>query len=203
MLNQNGTAILVAVVGVLSTILGSLLTILGNNIAVRKNNEADRRKIIREKIEEIYSLSNQIKLWIKVQLWKLPIRGEIIFDEKKFDHHFWFLDNAEYLNKNDKIFECPVERMEMLIGIYVPSLKDQVDTYHRNILVLKTLFSLNKFVDEVKIGVIPLKENREVDSQKLDEIENALTSYGFKLLMQCEKLHKSIQASLEKLVLEQ
>ena len=81
MLNQNGTAILVAIVGVFSTIVGSLLTVLGNYISINQSSRKEKRKTIEGKIEEIYLLSNQIHNWVKTNL-------STLYNEQGINMHF-------------------------------------------------------------------------------------------------------------------
>ena len=109
MLDQNGVAILVAIVGVFSTIVGSLLTTLGNYISVNQSSKKEKKKTIESKIEEIYLLSNQISNWVKANL-------SSIYDEQGIKMYY-IVHGTET--------ECPVDRFNMLVCLYTPSIKKE------------------------------------------------------------------------------
>ena len=142
MLDQNGTAILVAIVGVLSTILGSASTILGNQIYFRKNNEAEKKKTIREKAEDISLLTYQVKYWSKTYVWRVFERKlkEYNNDEDWHDSFSSLKDDVFWLSDDlTKEPECPIDKIEMLINLYIPSLEESVTAYRQAIIHVATI----------------------------------------------------------------
>ena len=55
--------------GVISVITGGALAILGNYLAIHKNQGIEKKKLMREKIEETYLLSIEIKEWTQSRLF--------------------------------------------------------------------------------------------------------------------------------------
>ncbi len=113
------TNIIIAVVGVIGTSIGAVLGGLITFYTIRKN-ERDRQ--IREKCEEIYDFSVQVKRWIdnEIDCWWLRYDEDAII----------FPSPSENL-------PCPAERLLMLVNLYAPSLEEKalrltkiVDTFN-------------------------------------------------------------------------
>ncbi len=141
-LDQNGTAILIAIVGVLSTMLGGALTILGNQIYIQKNNEVEKKKITREKAEEIALLTYQVKYWSKTYVWRVFERKlkEYNDDEDWHDTFSSLKDDAFWLSDDlIKEPECPIDKIEMLINLYIPSLEESITAYRQAIVHVATM----------------------------------------------------------------
>ncbi len=77
-LDQNVTTIL-------STLLGGMLAIAGGFLATgfsqRAAEKTEKRKIAREKTEELYLLSNQVQEWINVQALRACENMRVIHKE--------------------------------------------------------------------------------------------------------------------------
>ncbi|SRR6266566_1470588 len=107
MLDQTTALILAAVIAAVAALLGSLIGgIALPYLTHRLATKAERGKIVREKIEEIYLLTDKVKLWLDVQVNNLLV----------------FVDREPEL-KNKDVPECPDERLMMLVKLYVPELK--------------------------------------------------------------------------------
>lgn len=118
----------------ISTVVGGLLAITGGFLAARFSQriaeKAEKRKLTRERIEELYTLSSQAKEWMRVQLLRACEVEGITLHRRAPD---WFFDvvNTEP--------DCPIEKMEMLISLYLPSLAKTFAAYRTNILIIQHL----------------------------------------------------------------
>ncbi|GHO49226.1 hypothetical protein [Ktedonospora formicarum] len=118
----------------ISTVVGGLLAITGGFLATsfsqRITEKAEKRKQTRERVEELYILSTQIKEWAKVQLLRACEVGEFTLQLKAPG---WFFDAV----KTEP--DCPIEKMEMLVYLYLPSLIRPFETYHTRVLAIQHL----------------------------------------------------------------
>ncbi len=126
-LDQNITTLL-------STVVGGLLAITGGFLATsfsqRMAGKAEKRKLTRERIEELYTLSNQVKEWVKVQLLRACDVEEIKLHRKTPG---WFFDAV----KTEP--DCQIEKMEMLVYLYLPSLVKPFAPYRTSVLAIQQL----------------------------------------------------------------
>jgi len=114
-LNQGIINIIVA----LLTIIGALVAAWVGNVLGRRT---ERRKKIRESLEEIYKLSNQVNVWVQVTL-------RFLYKEVDKTDYYRVVMPGEYLEDYAKEPECPNERLEMLISFDAPSLKKYLPEY--------------------------------------------------------------------------
>jgi hypothetical protein len=126
-LDQNITTLL-------STVVGGLLAITGGFLATsfsqRMAGKAEKRKLTRERVEELYALANQVKEWVKVQLLRACDVEEIKLHRKTPG---WFFDAV----KTEP--DCPIEKMEMLVYLYLPSLVKPFALYRTSVLAIQQL----------------------------------------------------------------
>jgi hypothetical protein len=103
---MNNTSMIKELVPVLAALAGGLLTFLGVAFQQARARTTDRRKLLREKIEEIYVLSNQLDDWVLYQMHDMTrLQTGIGTDDPK---------EQEPSN--------PMPRLLMLTKIYAPKL---------------------------------------------------------------------------------
>jgi hypothetical protein len=182
-----------AVIGAVAAIIGAALSIAGGFFASyinqRMTSITEKRKIVREKIEETYLLSNQVKIWFQIQLQRICEKDGI--EETFANLPFWFLDSST------KEPECPIDRIEMLVGLYIPSLKKYSD-YCRNCILkmqnTQEAYNDNDLEDRVN-KIIDYYINRyHLERQLHDKIYEQLEKKG---LINNDKDHFSDKNSLE------
>lgn len=104
----------------------ALLTIIGALVAAWVGNflgrRTERRKKIRESLEEIYKLSNQVNIWVQVTL-------RYLYKEIDKSDYYRVVIPAEYWEEYTKVPECPIDRLEMLISFDAPSLTKYLPEY--------------------------------------------------------------------------
>ena len=102
----------------LSVIVGGLLSTLGGFFAnftlQSKSRDAERRKLIREKLEEAYLLSHEVIDWIQKQMKEMATQAS------GDDSH------------------CPIERVVMLVKFYEPKLTPVVTEFAGNVQNFKS-----------------------------------------------------------------
>lgn len=129
MLDQNITTLL-------STVVGGLLAITGGFLATsfsqRMAEQAEKRKVVREKLEELYTLSNNIQEWVKVQVLRACDIEEVTLHRKV---PRWFFDAVRTEP------DCPIERMEIIASLYLPSLVATFTAYRKSVLAVQHLES--------------------------------------------------------------
>lgn len=126
-LDQNITTLL-------STVVGGLLAITGGFLATdfsqRMAEKAEKHKLTHERIEELYTLSNQVQEWVKVQILRAcDVEGTKLHRKAPG----WFFDVV----KTEP--NCPIEKMEMLICLYLPSLVKPFALYRTSVLTIQQL----------------------------------------------------------------
>ena len=100
--------IIIALIAVTGTLTG---TKLGNYYTLK----SERRKKVRESIEEIFTLNTQIRIWVHVTL-------RYLYDEISKIDYYRDVIPAEYLEKSGKEPDCPIERLKMLLNLDAPSI---------------------------------------------------------------------------------
>jgi hypothetical protein len=147
-------AIVAAIIGAGALLLGSALTLFGGIVipllSQRLTSKAERRKIFRDKIEEMYLLSNQVEKWAS-----------------------WYLSGIQ--RSGDRMLSIlynPIDRLEMLVRLYIPSFKTSIDAY------LSAVNDLSKLYTSLKQpGGVPDKLLKDFESYRAptqDELENIL-----------------------------
>lgn len=192
MLDQSVTAIL-------STLLGGVLAITGGFLATtfsqRMMEKAEKRKLVRERVEEAYILSYQIKEYVTVQLLRACKVAEVTL------HHNvpgWFFDTV------DMETACSIEKMKMIIDLYLPDSKKPFLPYQKSVLAVQqveinlrnryyTKYSLEKYCKE-KLVVTPEMKKRIEDSG------DVVVEFVILLLSEFEENQTKLQASLQTMV---
>jgi hypothetical protein len=127
-LDQNITVLL-------STVVGGLLAIIGGFFATtlsqRMAEKAEKRKLTHEKTEELYMLAKQMQKWVKSQLLRACVVEEVKLHYKKAP--VWMYDKV---NTEES---CPLEKMEMLVGLYLPILKKTFSSYYSSVFAIQRL----------------------------------------------------------------
>src|SRR2546421_11479606 len=112
-----------AIIGAVALIIGSML---GGFVATfflhRMTKKAEERKVIRQKIEEIYILSNQMEEFS-------TSRGLDRIALSNIDFHKKYVVSSNYLLVEDSI----VEKMKMIASLYIPEIVKNVDEYKQEI----------------------------------------------------------------------
>ena len=117
------------------TIVVAVITVGGTLGGIFLGSHISKRKIVSEKIEEIYTLSTQIQNWFDVQLWHIQKIAaiETPFDEAPNKAPFWYVDDS---------FEepaCPIGRLVSLVNLHVPSLKNEIEFYRSMVLRMQSI----------------------------------------------------------------
>src|SRR6266478_4573987 len=90
---------------ILSTLLGGVLAITGGFLATsfsqRMAEKAEGRKLARERIEELYTLSTQMKKWVTVQILRACKVEEVTLHRKAPG---WFFDVVSTEE------DCPIDK---------------------------------------------------------------------------------------------
>jgi hypothetical protein len=150
------------------TIVGGMLAIIGGFLATcltkLMTNRADKRKIIREKLEEIYSLINEMEDNLNSSL--IRINELVVEPSQKFDAQYatvsLFKEMISYTHK-----------IEMIAHLYLPYIAKDADSYcHAMINCLDMIISaFNKNEDVQKV----VTETFEITESEHKKIQDALT----------------------------
>src|SRR5712692_9952326 len=119
MLDQN-------VINLLSVVLGGILAIAGGFISnyyiQAMARKSEKRRIVRDKIDEVYTLSTQVKTTFFLRIWH---RSK--YTQQEYDKIYSFSDKAV------RELRDIGERMEMLARLYNPSLTSDILEYRQKI----------------------------------------------------------------------
>jgi hypothetical protein len=148
-----------------SVVLGGLLTVIGgffsNAFSQRLARGTDRRRFLRDKLEEAYQLSQAIEEWAIQEM-----RNTVTI-----------LIPREGPEPEQK--ECPIDRLSMIVRLYIPDLReegdklsDAVDTYR------KALFTYYQEAAQPKEGQ-PFDEERyrELFGTSHDTLKQACAAF--------------------------
>lgn len=172
MLNQNVTTLL-------SVLLGGALAIAGGFIsnyyvqAIARKSE--KRKTVREKVDEIYTLSTQLKTSFFLRLWH-----KSFYKPEQYDDIYLLSDKAARELKDIG------ERMEMLARLYVPSLTNAIIEYREKIKAID-----HRIDDEVDTKGKNLQELTK-DANYIKVVQGVQDDI--------DSIHRILQVSLEKLI---
>ncbi|GCE17293.1 hypothetical protein [Dictyobacter kobayashii] len=173
MLDQNQTAIIIAVVSVISTIVGAIIATAGTYLTSRSvaKDEKNRRK--REKIEEIYVLINQVYYCILAQA-----QGTQQFTGTEFTVYGEFFQ--KYQNASKDFNELPLDRISMLISFYAPSSK----------IYFKNFNMITQSIQMVLVYTIKNAEKEDFKTKFNDHADLIFRSYieGRRLNVKIEEL---------------
>jgi hypothetical protein len=133
MLDQGVVSIITTIVAVTGAISGTMLGVILTHRAARK---VDKSKVTREKIEELYILTNQIKIWYHEQIADL-LKNNLINYQFEEDV-FWILEQST-LKDFHKSPYFPINKVTMLINLYAPSLREIYLIYHLSIVNMQLI----------------------------------------------------------------
>ncbi len=170
MLDQNLTTLL-------SVFLGGLLAIAGgfiSNFYIQATaKKAEKRRLVREKIDEIYTLSTQIKTSFYLRIWHRSY-----YTQEQYAKIHMFSDEAA------RELRDIGERMEMLTRLYIPSLTSAILEYRQKIKNID-----HRIDDELD------PKNRRLEELEKDPVYlNVATS----IQNENDSIHQILQSSLEK-----
>lgn len=113
---------------VILLILGSVLTLVGGFASTYFSQfvsaKAEKRKIVREKIEEIYTLIDQVDLWLRTENQEL---AKFLLADK---------DKPFTLSELEK-YQPTLARIKTLVRFYAPSLSKEADEYFGNLKFIR------------------------------------------------------------------
>lgn len=183
------------IVTLVSLVLGSVLTMAVTYVSQRMSSHADKQKVVREKIEELYTLTIQMKTWIQVQVLLVCKLAEITWHS---DRPGW------YVTDTTLAVDCPIDRIEMLVKLYIPSLKKPFAAYRQSVLEPQTLEGVLKR-NESKYALEALAANKyyptDVDlddaseERKLEMVIDMLRN----IVDTFDHYHEDFQKAIEKL----
>jgi len=182
----------------ISLILGSILTMGVTYFSQRMSSNVEKEKVVREKIEELYTLTIQMKTWMQTQLLCACKLEEITWHSDRPD---WYVTDATIGA------ECPINRVEMLVKLYVPSLRNPFAAYRWSVLETQTLEGILKR-NESKSSLEALAANKHyhIDIKAFDADEEKRVEMVIDFLRDLSDTfchyHQSFQEALEKLVLK-
>lgn len=126
MLNQYTTVILAAIIAAIASLLGSLV----GGVALpyfthRLNSKAGNRKLIREKVEEMYILADQVSVWLTKQFLFLGSG---------------FIQQPLPSIKPPEDGDNPINRLLMLAVLYAPSLEKYVMELRNATIAIREIY---------------------------------------------------------------
>ncbi len=113
-----------SIFGNITSIISQLLIIVATALVTYfLTRRGERKKKVRESIEELYRFLSQVDIWMKVTL-------RYLYKELDKMDYYRPVIPGEYLEDFTKEPECPIDRLEMLIELDTPSLKKYLPEYN-------------------------------------------------------------------------
>jgi hypothetical protein len=190
-LDQNITTLLSTVVGGLLAITGGFLaTIFSQRLAEK----AERRKVTCERMEELYRLSSQVKEWVKVQVLRACEIEEVTLHRKV---PRWFFDAVRTQP------DCPIERMEIIASLYLPSIGTIFASYRRSVLAVQHLETemRNSMYEKSSLEahcIANLVKDPDIQ-ERIDNGNNIVVEFAVQLLTDFEASQERLLATLSQL----
>lgn len=135
----------------ISVVIGGLLTIiggfLGNYFTQSIIRKSETKKLIREKIEEIYNTAGEIKKWL-------------LFVE---EHVAGATEPP-----------CPIDKMVMLVSLYVPKLKASTSDVRQIVEKAKAAYYKGKFDERATDKYLTAILKYNIDKKEFNEKYNRL-----------------------------
>ena len=78
---------------------------------------------------------------------------------------FWYLDDVTPEGRYTREIECPINRMEMLVALYLPSLKKEIEQYRASINLIQFIAVANnplKIIEDAVSMVDPFVKTKKV-----------------------------------------
>jgi len=119
-----------------SLILGSILTMVVNHLSQLGNNRTERKKLIREKIEEIYKLATGVSYWLYA-----PVYDKLEWETSS-------LYRSYYRSEPTKEPKQDIERMKLIVNLYFSSLEEIIQEY--DVRIDLVILAMNEYKDDNK-----------------------------------------------------
>jgi hypothetical protein len=160
----------------LVSIIINIVSVAGALIAVwigsRLGRSNDKRKRVRESLEEIYKLSNQVNIWIQVNL-------RYFYKEiAKGDYHRPSMP-PEYVVEYTKVPECPIDQLVMLISFDAPSLAKHLPEYSfivSEMREVRYIYDTHRSIDilDYYFGGITFDEYKKMSGKQVNSMDEFL-----------------------------
>jgi len=178
----------------LVSIIINIVSVAGALIAVwigsRVGRSSDKRKRVRESLEEIYMLSNQVNIWLHVNL-------RYLYKELNKEDRYNVVIPPEYVEQYAKIPECPIDRLEMLVSFDAPLLKKYLPEYLfivSEVREVRHIYDINKSKDTLNyhfLGVV-FSEYEKMSGKEVNSMDEFLQYVSSKF----PKLHEELRTAL-------
>src|SRR5713101_2777074 len=179
------------------TVITNIVSVAGALTAVwigsRFGRSNDRRKKIRDSLEEIYKISNQVNIWIQVSL-------RYLYKEIGKEDRYNVVIPPEYVEEYTKVPECPIDRLEMLISFDAPVLTKHLPEYLfivSEMREVRYIYDTHKSKDTLDYYFygITFDEYEKMSGKQVNSIEEFLRYVSSKF----PKLHDELLTSLNEL----
>ena len=149
------------VIPLIGVVIGGFIALLGGIILRYLGSSEERKKIKQKKMEEAYTLLDDLHLWVMDQM-RDTVRIHISKNESDTKG-----------NSNT----CPMRRIKLLIRFYEPSLRDQADSL--NEAVKKFQSNIFKYYQETATAKKKLPDERYAElfvrtGKRLEESQKSL-----------------------------
>ncbi len=178
----------------LVSIITNIVSVAGALVAVwigsRFGRSNDRRKKIRDSLEEIYKLSNQVNIWLQVNL-------RYLYKEINKEDRYNVVIPPEYVEQYAKVPDCPIDRLEMLVSFDAPSLKKYLPEYLfivSEMREVRHIYDTHKSEDTLNyyfFGVV-FREYEKMSGKEVNSMDEFLQYVSSKF----PKLHEELRTAL-------
>ncbi len=185
---------LLSIFGSINSIISQLLVIVVTAIVTYLlTRRGERKKKVRESLEEIYKLLSQVDIWMKVTL-------RYLYKEIDQIDYYRPAIPGEYLDDFTKEPECPIDRLEMLIELDTPSLKQYLSEY---MFIVSEMRNVRYYYDAHKsistldyyFGGVTFDEYEKMSGKQVNSTGEFFQYVGSKF----PKLHDDLRSALGKL----
>ena len=183
-----------SIFGNITSIISQLLIIVATALVTYfLTRRGERKKKVRESIEELYRLLSQVDIWMKVTL-------RYLYKELDKMDYYRPVIPGEYLEDFTKEPECPIDRLEMLIELDAPSLKKYLPEY---MFIVSEMRNVRYYYDTHKsrslldyyFGGVTFDEYKKMSGKQVNSTEEFFQYVGSKF----PKLHDDLRSALGKL----
>jgi hypothetical protein len=183
-----------SIFGNITSIISQLLIIVATALVTYfLTRRGERKKKVRESIEELYRFLSQVDIWMKVTL-------RYLYKELDKMDYYRPVIPGEYLEDFTKEPECPIDRLEMLIELDTPSLKKYLPEYK---FIVSEMRSVRYYYDAHKsrslldyyFGGVTFDEYEKMSGKQVNSMEEFFQYIGSKF----PQLHDDLRSALGKL----
>ena len=188
----NQSAMLTAALFGSALLLGSLLALVGGLFATSRSHrvagQLETRKLVRDKLEEIYLLISQIRAWALTQTIIIAAKQDFAVVHT---HEIPILLSGEFV----KDTECPDDRLDMLVHFYAAFLAEDLYQYRR---CIGKLVAMKQVVYSRNPSQMLSEYNMELfGDQKIKDL-TALPKHVESVMKQVDQLEEKMKKSLAK-----